>query len=56
VSEVDDSSRGGSLDVKLGVKFGLGGKKLDVHRTLVGATIQRGALIGKRLDCLLARG
>jgi hypothetical protein len=56
VSEVDDSSRGGSVDVKLGFKFGLGGKKLDVHRRLVGAMIQHGALVGKRLDCLPAAG
>ncbi|WP_028063204.1 hypothetical protein [Solirubrobacter soli] len=51
-SDVNDTSRGLSVDVKAGIEFGLGGKKLSVHRTLVSATVQRGAIAGKRLDCV----
>ena len=51
-SDVDDDSRGLSFDFKAGLKFGLGGKKVSVHRTLVEATVQRGARTGKRLDCI----
>ena len=34
-SDVDDDSRGASIDSRPVVKFGLGGKKLAVHRTLI---------------------
>ena len=53
-SDVDESSRGFAIGVKLGIKFRVGGKRLTVHRKLVKATVQRGALVGKRLDCLPA--
>ena len=52
VSTVNDTSRRLSVSAKLGLKFGLGGKQLTVHKSLVSATFQRGALVGKRLDCV----
>ena len=54
VTSVQDASRGASFAVSGGWKFGLGGKKVAVHRRLVEATVQRGALSGARLDCLAA--
>jgi len=51
-SEVEDDSRGVAIDVGAVVKFGLGGKHVAVHRSLVQASVQRGTLIGKRLDCV----
>jgi hypothetical protein len=56
VSDVDDHSLGGAIDVKAGLEFGLGGKKLAVHRTLTEASVRRGALTGRRLDCVPAPG
>jgi hypothetical protein len=55
VSAVSDGSRGASLDFKAGLKFGLGGKHVKVTKTLTQATVQRGALVGSRLDCLPSR-
>ncbi|MDA0159350.1 hypothetical protein OM076_03650 [Solirubrobacter ginsenosidimutans] len=52
VSTVNETSRGLSVSAKIGLKFGLGGKQLTVHKSLVSATVQRGALVGKRLDCV----
>jgi len=57
VSMSEDHSRGGSIAVKLGFKFGLGGKKIKLLRRLVEATATvGGGLTGKRLDCLPAAG
>jgi hypothetical protein len=53
--DVEDDSKGASLSFSGGWKFGLGGKHVTVHRTLVKATVQRGALSGRRLDCVPAR-
>jgi hypothetical protein len=55
-SDVDDDSRGAAFEVEAGIKFGFGGKRVSVHRTLVEATVRRGGLTGKRLDCVPARG
>jgi hypothetical protein len=52
VSDVNETSRGFAIGLKLGIKFRVGGKKLTVHRKLVKATVQSGSLVGKRLDCL----
>jgi len=55
VSKIDDRSRGAAASVKLGLKFGLGAKKVKVLRRLVAATATvGGGLTGKRLDCLPA--
>jgi len=56
VSDVHDDSLGASIDFKAGLEFGLGGKKLAVHRTLTEASVRRGALTGRRLDCVPAPG
>jgi hypothetical protein len=53
VTRVEDDSTGASLAISGGWKFGLGGKKLSVHKRLVRATVQRGALSGARLDCVV---
>jgi hypothetical protein len=53
--DVEDDSKGASLAFSGGWKFGLGGKHVTVHRTLVKATVRRGALSGRRLDCVPAR-
>ena len=52
VTDVDDDSTGAAFAVSGGWKFGLGGKKVTVHKRLVRANVQRGALNGARLDCL----
>jgi hypothetical protein len=52
VSEIDDDSAGVSFGVSGGWKFGLGGKKVAVHKRLVRASVTRGALAGARLDCV----
>jgi hypothetical protein len=52
VSAIDDDSAGASFGVSGGWKFALGGKKVAVHKRLVRATVQRGALAGARLDCV----
>ena len=56
VTDVDDDSRGASLSLTGGWKFGIGGKKVKIHRTLVTATVRRGGVAGQRLDCLPAKG
>ena len=49
------SSRGAAASVKLGLKFGLGAKRVKVLRRLVAATATvGGGLTGKRLYCLPA--
>lgn len=54
VSTVDDDSRGASASLKALFRFSLSGKQVRIHRTLVEATAQRGAVTGARLDCLPA--
>ncbi len=56
VTSIQDDSRGASFAVSGGWKFGLGGKRVAVHRRLVEATVQRGASSGARLDCVAAPG
>jgi hypothetical protein len=52
VSDIDDDSASASFGVSGGWKFALGGRKVAVHKRLVRATVQRGALAGARLDCV----
>jgi hypothetical protein len=52
VSTSEDHSRGGAFAAKLGVKFGVGARRIKVVRRLVEATATVGGLTGKRLDCL----
>lgn len=52
VTAIDDDTKGAVLSLSGGWKFGLGGKKVAVHKRLVRATVQRGALAGARLDCV----
>ena len=52
VSDIHDDSKGMSVSLSGGWKFGIGGKHVKVRKTLVSATVQRGALVGKRLDCV----
>jgi hypothetical protein len=56
VSDVEDDSQGASFSIAAGLKFGLGAKRVAIHKRLVTASAQRGGLTGKRLDCLPARG
>lgn len=49
---VDDGTIGASGALKAAVSLGLGAKHVDVTRRLVSATVQRGALEGRRLDCV----
>jgi hypothetical protein len=51
-TDIEDGSKGAALSFGGGWKFGLSGKKVSVHKRLVEATVQRGALMGKRLDCV----
>jgi hypothetical protein len=53
VTAIDDDSKGAALSLSGGWKFGIGGKKIAVHKRLVRATVQRGALAGARLDCVV---
>jgi hypothetical protein len=55
VFAVNDASKGASGELLGGLKLGAGVKRVSVHRTLVKATVQRGALVGKRLDCVRGR-
>jgi len=52
VSRVRDDSRGAALAVKAGLEFKLGGRRVSVHQQLVEASVQRGALRSRRLDCV----
>jgi hypothetical protein len=54
VSDIHDDSVGASVGISGGWRFALGGRKVAVHRRLVRATVQRGALTGARLDCVPA--
>jgi len=54
VTDVHDDSKGASLSLSGGWKFGLGGKRVKVRKTLVSATVQRGGVVGARLDCVPA--
>ena len=57
VSDVDDDSRGASIDFKAGLEFGLGGKQVwPSTERWPRRRVRRGALTGKRLDCVPARG
>jgi hypothetical protein len=56
VSEVDDDSRGAAFSIKLGIKFGLGGRKIKIVRRLVEATASANGVNGRRLDCLPRAG
>jgi hypothetical protein len=56
VTDVHDDSKGASLSLSGGWRFGIGGKHVKVHKTLVSATVQRGAVVGARLDCVRAKG
>jgi hypothetical protein len=56
VSDIHDDTKGMSLSLSGGWKFGVGGKHVKVRKTLVSATVQRGTLVGKRLDCVPAAG
>jgi hypothetical protein len=49
---IDDHTSGASAGLKAALELGLGVKRVRVERTLTGATVRRGALTGKRLDCV----
>jgi hypothetical protein len=49
---IEDDTVGASGVVKSAVEVGLGAKRVKVTNRLVEATVQRGALRGKRLDCV----
>jgi hypothetical protein len=53
---IDDHTVGASGDLKAVLKLGLGVKRIDVKRTLIDATVQRGSLTGRRLDCVPSSG
>jgi hypothetical protein len=49
---IDDGTKGASGSLKAMVEVGLGAKKVDMMKTLLSSTVQRGALSGRRLDCV----
>ena len=56
VYRVDDRTIGASGAFKAAAQVGLGVKRVNVSKTLVESTVQRGTLTGKRLDCVPAGG
>jgi hypothetical protein len=50
--EVDDDTIGASGALKAAIELGLGAKHVNVTRKLVEATVERGGLVGQRLDCV----
>jgi hypothetical protein len=52
---IDDDTKGASGSLKAMVELGLSVKKVSVMKTLVASTVTRGALTGKRLDCVPER-